>query len=380
MANVAMDGVIALGKAKQIINSTITGIGSSKVVDNKLIITFNDGKTQTIIFPTPKDGVSVTDIKVNESNQIVFTMSDGAKIIGGTIPTVKGDTGEKGDKGKPFTYDDFTKEQLEALKGEDGYSPTITIKKELNEATITVTNKNSTDTVTIPLSFSGGTGSGTADNITYENNNFPQYDNVDDALNALFNKVYYIKPTCMLSADKEGGVFEMGTIISAPITFKWTINKEIISQTLTGCNLENASIRTVVYNTNITNDKIFTLTVSDGENSTSSSISYKFLNNVFWGSSNIQEKYDSEFINTLSNKKLTNSLKGTYSFNIRKDQYGFFAVPSNFLINSVWIGGFEVTLEDLGSLVYTNTQGYTRDYKLYKTGQKDLGQITAEIK
>ena len=53
-------------------------------------------------FPTPKDGVSVTDIDVNANNQIVFTMSDGTEIISGKIPTVKGD------------------------KGDDGFSPTIT--------------------------------------------------------------------------------------------------------------------------------------------------------------------------------------------------------------------------------------------------------------
>ena len=76
----------------------------------------------------------------------------------------------------------------------------------------------------------GGTGGpGTAENTTYTNENFPQYDNVDLALDALFNKVYYVKPTCSLSADKKGGTFEMGTVISAPITFTWTTNKDITS-------------------------------------------------------------------------------------------------------------------------------------------------------
>ena len=36
------------------------------------------------------------------------------------LGTVKGDTGPKGDTGDAFTYDDFTPEQLEALKGETG--------------------------------------------------------------------------------------------------------------------------------------------------------------------------------------------------------------------------------------------------------------------
>ena len=226
----------------------------------------------------------------------------------------------------------------------------------------------------------GGSGGGTAETTTYTNADYPSYTNVDLALDALFSKVYYIKPTCSLSASKAGGTFEMGTVISAPITFTWTTNKAITSQTLTGCTLADASVRTAIYNTNITTDKTFTLSVSDGENSASSSVSYKFLNNIFWGSASTAETYDSAFISALSNKKLASAVKGTYSFNIASGEYGFWAVPSNMTISSVWIGGFEVTVDDLGTVSYTNAQGYTRDYKLYKTGKSGLGAISAEIK
>ena len=222
--------------------------------------------------------------------------------------------------------------------------------------------------------------SGTAEDTAYTNESFPQYDNVDLALDALFNKVYYVKPTCSLSAIPSGGTFEMGTTISAPITFTWTTNKDITSQTLTGCTLANASVRTATYNTNVASDKSFTLSVSDGENSASSTVSYKFLNNIFWGSASTAETYDSAFISALSNKKLASVIKGTYSFNIASGEYGFWAVPSNMTISSVWIGGFEVTVDDLGTVSYTNAQGYTRDYKLYKTGKSGLGAISAEIK
>lgn len=232
-----------------------------------------------------------------------------------------------------------------------------------------------------PDESGGGVGgSGTAEDTSYTNENFPQYDNVDLALDALFNKVYYVKPTCSLSATPRGGTFEMGTAISAPIIFTWKTNKDITSQTLTGCTLADASVRTATYNTNVTSDKTFTLSVSDGENSASSSVSYRFLNNIFWGSAAAAETYDSAFIRALSNKKLASAVKGTYSFNIASGEYGFWAVPSNMTISSVWIGGFEVTVDDLGTVSYTNAQGYTRDYKLYKTGKSGLGAISAEIK
>ena len=232
----------------------------------------------------------------------------------------------------------------------------------------------------IAVSGSGSeTGVSTADSITYDNPNFVQYDTVDTALDALFAKVYYVKPTCSLSADKRGGTFEMGTVISAPITFTWTTNKNITSQTLTGCTLADANVRTATYNTNVASNKTFTLSVFDGENSASSSVSYSFLNNVFWGSASTGI-YNSAFINALSNKKLASAIKGTYSFNIASGEYGFWAVPSNMTISSVWIGGFEVTVDDLGIVSYTNAQGYTRDYRIYKTGKSGLGAISAEIK
>ena len=232
----------------------------------------------------------------------------------------------------------------------------------------------------IAVSGSGSeTGVSTADSVTYDNPNFVQYDTVDTALDALFAKVYYVKPTCSLSADKRGGTFEMGTVISAPITFTWTTNKNITSQTLTGCTLADANVRTATYNTNVTSNKTFTLSVSDGENSASSSVSYNFLNKVFWGSASTGI-YNSAFINALSNKKLASAIKGTYSFNIASGEYGFWAVPSNMSISSVWRGGFEVTVDDLGIVSYTNAHGYTRDYRIYKTGKSGLGAISAEIK
>ena len=237
---------------------------------------------------------------------------------------------------------------------------------------------NGTNWITVSGSGSE-TGVSTADSITYDNPNFVQYDTVDTALDALFAKVYYVKPTCSLSADKKGGTFEMGTVISAPITFTWTTNKDITSQTLTGCTLADANVRTATYNTNVASNKSFTLSVSDGENSASSSVSYSFLNNVFWGSASTGI-YNSAFINALSNKKLASAIKGTYSFNIASGEYGFWAVPSNMSISTVWIGGFEVTVDDLGIVSYTNAQGYTRDYRIYKTGKSGLGSITAEIK
>ena len=403
--------IITYALSKKIAAHALSGVQSMSVSGQTLTINTKDSGVLTITFPTPKDGVSVTDIDVNANNQIVFIMSDGTEFISGKIPTVKGDPGfspiitENADNtDKIYKLDittadsTFTTPNLKGTgtggSGEENIIDSISVNgvnvapDENKNVDITVPNIYVGDTepiddnVEVWFNPNGESSSieGTAETITYTNANYPSYTNVDLALDALFSKVYYVKPTCSLSATPSGGTFEMGTTISAPITFTWKTNKTITSQTLTGCTLADASVRTATYNTNVTSDKTFTLSVSDGEKSASSSVSYKFLNNIFWGSAAAAETYDSAFIRALSNKKLASAVKGTYSFNIASGEYGFWAVPSNMTISSVWIGGFEVTVDDLGTVSYTNAQGYTRDYKLYKTGKSGLGAISAEIK
>lgn len=231
------------------------------------------------------------------------------------------------------------------------------------------------------LGGGGGGGSGTAEDTTYTNENFPQYNNVDLALDALFNKVYYVRPTCSLSASPNGGTFEIGTTITAPITFTWTTNKDVTSQTLTGCTLADESVRTATYNTNITTDKTFTLSVSDGENSASSSVSYRFLNKVYYGSASEPNSYDSAFILGLANNKFATSIKGSYPITVESGEFGYIACPKSFNAPSeCYIGGFLTTLENAGEISFTNASGGVATYTILRTGKSGLGSLTMEFK
>ena len=236
-----------------------------------------------------------------------------------------------------------------------------------------------TDWIAISSASSGGAS--TADNVEYTNADYPSYTNVDLALDALFSKVYYVKPTCSLSASKAGGTFEMGTTITSPIVFTWTTNKAITSQTLTGCTLTDASVRTAIYNTNVTSDKTFTLSVSDGENSASSSVSYKFLNKVYYGSASEPDSYDSAFILGLSNNKFATSIKGSYPITVESGQFGYIACPKSFNAPSeCYIGGFLTTLENAGEISFTNASGGVATYTILRTGKSGLGSLTMEFK
>ena len=122
--------IITYSLSKKIAASAVSGVSSMSVDGTTLNIDTNDGQRLQMVFPRPKDGVSVTDIDVNANNQIVFTMSDGTEIISGKIPTLKGDAGfsptinENADNtDKIYRLDITTADSTFTtpnLKGEDG--------------------------------------------------------------------------------------------------------------------------------------------------------------------------------------------------------------------------------------------------------------------
>ena len=130
------------------------------------------------------------------------------------------------------------------------------------------------------LTIGGATDS---TNVLYDVNVEPSIDNVRSALDKLFAKVYYIKPQITsFVANPTGGLFEKGETITAP-TFTWAYNKDIKTQTLTDIVLTDNTDRTATFGNDITTNKTFTLSASDGENTVTKSISYKFVDPIYTG-------------------------------------------------------------------------------------------------
>ena len=220
-----------------------------------------------------------------------------------------------------------------------------------------------------------------AEKIAYSNEKYNQFTNINEVLNNLLERSYYVKPTCSLSASVEGKIYEKGTVLSSPITFTWTINKDITTQSLTDCELADKTVRTAIYDgDDITTDKAFTLSVSDGENETSSSVSYKFLNKIYFGCSVEPATYDNDFILGLSNSKLTSSNKAIYNFNCGDGEYTYFATPTEMKIVNAWVNGFQADLEEVVVLDHTNVSGYTTSYTITRFRNASLGSFSAEVK
>lgn len=80
--------VITLALSKSIASGAVSGIASMSVDGQTLNIECTDGTHLEMNFPTPADGVSITDVEVNSNKHLICTMSNGNTIDAGKIPDV----------------------------------------------------------------------------------------------------------------------------------------------------------------------------------------------------------------------------------------------------------------------------------------------------
>lgn len=84
--------IITYALCKKIAASAVSGIADMIVDGTTLTIITNDGNSIDIHFPTPADGVSIVDVKLDQESRHLFCkMSDHTEIDAGYIPIpVKG--------------------------------------------------------------------------------------------------------------------------------------------------------------------------------------------------------------------------------------------------------------------------------------------------
>ena len=219
-----------------------------------------------------------------------------------------------------------------------------------------------------------------SEDVNYTNLTLDSVTNVKECLDTIIAKLYYVAPSITsFTCNPSRTAYEIGEKITS-ITFTWAYNKEIVSQSLTGCTIE-LSDRTVTYSTELTSNKTFTLTASDGTNNATSSKSFTFNNKVHHGSASIPTSYDSTFILSLSGA-LKGNKNGTYTTNVGAGQYFYIAMPTSFNNSDVLtgtIGGFSTDFSKVATIEHTNASGYKTNYNIYKSTNSNLGNITMTI-
>lgn len=294
--------MISYSLSKKIASSAVSGVSSISVDGTTLNIDTNDGQRLQMVFPKPRDGVSVKDIDVNANNQIVFTMSDGSEIISGKIPTVKGD------KGDPFKYSDFTQEQLDSLKGQDGFSPTITENADNTDKIYRLDITTADSTFTTPnlkgADGQGGTGGSSTLSADITSNvevggvpsgtNFVEGTNLEDIIKKILVK--YLPPTATFTITPSNTLKLFGDTITSEtmkvvVTKKSNDIKEIafkadstVLNTLTnGVNNGGTFSYTYTPSTPISNTVTLSVDVKDGEQTVTKSIKITFCYPTYYG-------------------------------------------------------------------------------------------------
>ena len=284
--------IITYALSKKIAAHASSGVQSMSINGQTLIINTKDGGVLTMTFPTPKDGVSVTDIDVNANNQIVFTMSDGTEFISGKIPTVKGD---------PFKYSDFTPEQLTALKGADGVSPIITENVNNTDDIYRLDIITDTETIITPNLKGGGSGSSEVFDRTdltavtvggLNSGSSVKNKTTKEVLESILFP--YQKPAVSFSISPNTTVYENGTTVSSiKFTISATKKSDIIQSikvydgstllTTITSGVANGGTFTYTYSCNITSNTTLKVEVSDGTSTVSATKNITFANKSYYG-------------------------------------------------------------------------------------------------
>ena len=230
----------------------------------------------------------------------------------------------------------------------------------------------------------GSTGSGgvtepiISEDVAYSNTTIDSVVDVKGALDALISKVYYVAPKInSFTCSPNQLSYEIGQKVSS-VVFNWEYNKEIAYQTLTDCDVSDLTVRTVVYDQEISTNKTFVLSCGDGQNSATASKAFTFSSRVHSGSASIPDTYDSAFILGLPGQ-LKGNKSGTYTVNVRNGQYFYIAMPQSYNNSSELVGvagGFETSFGLVSSVEHTNSSGYTCTYNIYKSTNSNLGSFT----
>lgn len=84
-----MTGTVAYILARKIALGAVSGIKNLSFSGNTIIFNFNDGTSASMVVPLPKDGkdgVSVTNVEINDAKHLICTMSDNSTIDAGELP------------------------------------------------------------------------------------------------------------------------------------------------------------------------------------------------------------------------------------------------------------------------------------------------------
>lgn len=171
---------------------------------------------------------------------------------------------------------------------------------------------------------------------------------------------------------------ESGSIVTTA-TFFMEFSQSPVALTFNGDEIEVGETY-VLHNANLFSDAAFTLGATDKYGNTAEATSYiRFVGRVFYGTATEPEEFDSVFLRSLQNSLLTNTRQRTVNISAESGEYVWYCLPSRlgecvFSVLGV-IGGFEL----VDTVAFTNSYGYTEDYRIYRSDNTGLYDLTVGV-
>ena len=218
-------------------------------------------------------------------------------------------------------------------------------------------------------------GANDASQVFYSTHADPSIQTVQDAL----NKLLYVETAISLNAVPAPGTYEIGSVINS-IQFNWTIDRSVVSLVFNNDTLDT-EIRSYTFTGELKTDKSFSLTVNDGVQSSSRSVSYSFKHRRYWGVSSIPASYDSNFIIGLSNKEYATSRnKSSFNLNAGVGKYMYYCFPASWGTPVFNVGGFDGGFIKEATIDFTNASGHTESFVIWRSENANLGSQNIIVK
>ena len=207
--------------------------------------------------------------------------------------------------------------------------------------------------------------------LDYSNPASPTITDFKSALDYLLYFDLSITFTCT-----EKTTLEIGSVVNS-VTFNWSYNKNILSQSFNGTGLEN-DVRTLTYNEPFTTNKDFKITASDERKSFSKVISFGFRYGRYWGVSSKEALDTSEDLLAI-NKELSTGRGKTFTANASDGEYIYYCYPMSWGVGTFSVGGFTGGFELVNNLIFTNEKGHSSTYYIYRSTNHSLGNTVVTV-
>ena len=206
---------------------------------------------------------------------------------------------------------------------------------------------------------------------------------ISDALNEIRKKLFEVneevtyKAIRIISFTNDIGTVEMGTIVSI-VNFSWSFNKTPASVTFAGQSMAVDSTGEI-WQADVTENATWRLTATDEKgNEATEMTSITFVNGVYYGVASEPVTYDSSFVLGLQ-KELSDSKISYFNVNAGDKQYIYYALPVRMGTCTFKVGIFEGGFRLIDTISFTNSQGYTESYYIYRSDYDGLGVTSVQV-